>query len=148
MLEHSLAHASFSQAPRLFTAFYSSPSTDAYDGFDVEASKECSRRWLGLEDIDYRRIGKRSFWQTHVLPRLNCLQEKIVNVSQISQSDNAATEWLRSDDARKKLRVSTCDLAHLRQRGKIAFRKAGNAYLYSARDCKQLARRTDEEKAD
>ena len=163
---------------------------DAYTGFDVEASKERSGRWLALDDIDYRRIGKRSFWQTHVLPRLNCHQENIVNdsghrqkiartsnaevrrgdlrsvtcarsgdlrttstkenivnESQISNSDSGETEWLRSDAARKVLQVSTCDLAHLRQEGKIAFRKEGNAYLYSARDCEQFAWRTEKDKA-
>ena len=120
---------------------------DTYDRFDVEAAKERSRRWLALDEIDYRRIGKRSFWQMHVVPRLNCLKENIVNDSQISKHDSAECEWLRSDEARKVLQVSTCDLAHLRQGGKIAFRKAGNAYLYSARACKQFARRMDEDEA-
>ncbi len=72
-----------------------------------------------------------------------------MNDSQISQSqsDSGETEWMRSDQARKVLRVSTCDLSHLRQGGKIAFRKAGNAYLYSARDCEQFVRRPDDKKA-
>ena len=118
---------------------------DTYTGFDVAASKERSRRWLALNDIDYRRIGKRSFWHAQVVPRLKSDQEKIVNDSQISQSDSGEKEWLRSDEARKVMQVSTCDLAHLRQGGKIAFRKAGNAYLYSSRDCQQFARRTDED---
>ncbi len=71
-----------------------------------------------------------------------------MNDSQISKSDSGDDEWLRSDEARKVLRVSTCDLSHLRQGGKIASHKAGNAYLYSARDCEQFVRRNDEEKAD
>ena len=58
-----------------------------------------------------------------------------------------AAKGLVNDDARKVLRVSTCDLSHLRQGGKIAFRKAGNAYLYSARDCEQFVRRPDDKKA-
>ncbi len=120
---------------------------DTYTGFDVEASKERSLRWLRLDDIDYRRIGKRSFWQTHVVPRLNCQKENIMNDSQVSKLDSNDTEWLRSDEARKVLRVSTCDLSHLRQEGKIAFRKAGNAYLYAARDCEKFARGTKNEKA-
>ena len=33
------------------------------------------------------------------------------------------------------------------QRGKIALCKAGNAYLYSARDCEQFPQGTDDEKA-
>ncbi len=63
-----------------------------------------------------------------------------------SESDSGDTAWLRSDEARKVLRVSTCDLSHLRQGGKIAFRKAGNACLYSARDCEQFVRRPDDKK--
>ena len=43
--------------------------------------------------------------------------------------------WLNSKEARKRLRVSTCELAHLRESGKLAFRKVGNAYLYAAADC-------------
>ena len=72
-----------------------------------------------------------------------------MNDSQISksQSDSGEREWLRSDEARKVMQVSTCDLAHLRQGGKIAFRKAGNAYLYSAPDCEQFARRANQDKA-
>ena len=70
-----------------------------------------------------------------------------MNDSQISKSDSGETEWLRSDEARKVLHVSTCDLAHLRQGAKIAFRKAGNAYLYSARDCVQFVRRTEQDEA-
>ena len=73
-----------------------------------------------------------------------------MNDSQISksQSDSGEREWLRSDEARKVMHVSTCDLAHLRQGGKIVFRKTGNAYLYSAHDCEQFVRRTHEDKAD
>ncbi len=38
--------------------------------------------------------------------------------------------WVRSDEARKLLKLSTCDLAHAREAGKIPFKKSGNAYLY------------------
>lgn len=43
---------------------------DDYDGFDVEASKDRSRQWIVLEGIDSSRIGYRSYWEEHVLPRL------------------------------------------------------------------------------
>lgn len=43
---------------------------DDYEGFDVRASIERSRRWLALPGIDKSRIGRRSFWMTHVVPRL------------------------------------------------------------------------------
>jgi len=42
---------------------------DDYDGFDVEASKRRSARWAALEDVDRRRIGRKSYWDKHVLPR-------------------------------------------------------------------------------
>ena len=44
---------------------------DDYEGFDVEASKDRSREWLAFDNIDFRRIGKKSFWEEHVVPRLN-----------------------------------------------------------------------------
>jgi hypothetical protein len=43
---------------------------DAYPGFDVEASKQRSRNWLALEGVDTSRIGKRSFWEVKVVPRI------------------------------------------------------------------------------
>ena len=43
--------------------------------------------------------------------------QRVVNDSQISQSDSGEREWLRSDEARKVMQVSTCDLAHHRQGG-------------------------------
>lgn len=48
-------------------------------------------------------------------------------------------KWLTSDKARKRLRISTCDLAHLRQAGQLRFRKEGNAYLYSPDDCEKFS---------
>lgn len=43
---------------------------DDYRGFDVNKSKERSAAWMSLPDIDYSRIGKKSFWEKFVLPRL------------------------------------------------------------------------------
>ena len=43
---------------------------DDYKGFDVEASKRRSRQWLTLDDIDFNRIGKQSFWTEQVVTRL------------------------------------------------------------------------------
>lgn len=43
---------------------------DDYKGFDVEASKTRSRQWLRLPDVDFTRIGKKSFWVHNVLTRL------------------------------------------------------------------------------
>lgn len=43
---------------------------DDYPGFDVEDSKRRSKEWMSLDNIDYSRIGKKSFWEKNVLPRL------------------------------------------------------------------------------
>jgi hypothetical protein len=43
-------------------------------------------------------------------------------------------DWLTSAEARKAMRISTCELSHLRVDGELRFRKQGNAYLYSRAD--------------
>jgi len=43
---------------------------DDYQGFDVEASIERSRKWLRMDGIDYKRIGKRSFWNKTVADKM------------------------------------------------------------------------------
>jgi hypothetical protein len=40
------------------------------------------------------------------------------------------TEWLSSKEAQKKLKIKSCDLMHLREAGKLKFKKVGNAYFY------------------
>ena len=39
-----------------------------YNGFDTEESKNRSRRWLSIPDVDFTRIGYKSFWDTNVVP--------------------------------------------------------------------------------
>ena len=39
-------------------------------------------------------------------------------------------KWLNSKEARKKLKVKSCDLMHLREEGKLEFKKEGNAFFY------------------
>ncbi len=41
---------------------------DDYPGFDVDAAKKRSAAWMSLPDIDYKRIGKKSFWEKNVVP--------------------------------------------------------------------------------
>lgn len=36
---------------------------DGYKGFNVEASKERSRKWTRLPNIDKSRIGQRKYWE-------------------------------------------------------------------------------------
>jgi len=43
---------------------------DDYEGFDVEESRERSRAWTGLEGVDRTRIGRRSYWEREVVPRI------------------------------------------------------------------------------
>jgi hypothetical protein len=46
--------------------------------------------------------------------------------------------WLNSTEVRKVLRISTCDLAHLRAGGAIRAEKRGNAYHYVGEDVEAL----------
>jgi hypothetical protein len=43
---------------------------DDYAGFDVEGSKRRSEQWLSLQGVDRRRIGRRSYWISKVVPRI------------------------------------------------------------------------------
>jgi len=47
-------------------------------------------------------------------------------------------EWLTSLEVRKALKISTCDLAHLREKGRIRAEKRGNAYYYAAQDVEAM----------
>lgn len=38
--------------------------------------------------------------------------------------------WLTSKETQKRLKISGCDLMHLRVSGKLKFKKQGNAYYY------------------
>lgn len=51
--------------------------------------------------------------------------------SQIMKKDK---EFLGSKEARKELKISDCDLAHIRQEGKLRFVKKGNAFMYLKED--------------
>ena len=88
---------------------------DDYPGFQVHESKARSQLWISLGDVDRSRIGRASYWNEQVIPRL---------------SDDIPERWVRSDEARKQLKLSNCDLAHARESGEIEFKKVGNAFLY------------------
>lgn len=47
-------------------------------------------------------------------------------------------QWLTSVEVRKALKISTCDLAHLREEGGIRAEKRGNAYYYATQDVEAL----------
>jgi hypothetical protein len=44
---------------------------DDYTGFSVEASRARSLAWIVLPGIDRARIGRRSYWESNVLPHLS-----------------------------------------------------------------------------
>lgn len=87
---------------------------DDYSGFNVEESRQRSLAWLSLDGIDKKRIGRQSYWEKHVVPRIQPL------------SDN----WLSSREMAARLQVSDCELSHLRNSGKLEFEKRGNAFFY------------------
>jgi hypothetical protein len=106
---------------------------DDYQGFDVAASKARSLLWVALGGVDRSRIGRRSYWEENVVPRL--MEKSIANVPLAeSPSTDEPVEtselWVRSKDACKLLKLSTCELMHARESGKIPFKKIGNAFLY------------------
>ena len=43
-----------------------------------------------------------------------------------------SSEWLKSKEVMKTLKIGTCDVMHLREAGKLKFTKQGNAFLYAA----------------
>ena len=45
-----------------------------------------------------------------------------------------AADWLTSQEARKRLRIASCELMHLRDAGQLRFKKQGNAFLYASKD--------------
>lgn len=52
--------------------------------------------------------------------------ENIISMSKTLQN----LHYITSKEAKKVLKVSDCDLAHLRMEGKLPFVKKGNAFLY------------------
>jgi hypothetical protein len=99
---------------------------DDYRGFDVAASKARSEQWIALGEVDRSRIGRKSYWEDYVVPRLN----KPPEVQSNDTIEQTTDQWVRSADVRKALKLSTCDLAHKRQSGEIEAKKVGNAYYY------------------
>lgn len=41
--------------------------------------------------------------------------------------------WITSKEAQKLLKISGCELMHLRTSGKLVFKKQGNAYYYQVK---------------
>ena len=47
-------------------------------------------------------------------------------------------KYFTSKEAKAELKVQDCDLAHIRNAGKLQFTKKGNAYLYSKESIERL----------
>lgn len=43
---------------------------DDYTGFDVERSKKRSKQWTSIPGINKSKIGKKSYWDINILPKL------------------------------------------------------------------------------
>ena len=44
---------------------------------------------------------------------------------------NKFRQYLTSKEAKAELKIQDCDLAHIRNAGKLKFEKKGNAFMYS-----------------
>ncbi|MEQ8470615.1 MAG: hypothetical protein RIC35_05495 [Marinoscillum sp.] len=47
-------------------------------------------------------------------------------------------DWLKSKEVEKELKISSCDLMHMRTSGKLRFTKKGNSFLYDPGDVDAL----------
>ena len=50
-------------------------------------------------------------------------------------------DLLSSKEARKELKVTDCDLMHLRVAGKLRFDKKGNAFLYEKKEVEKVKKK-------
>lgn len=48
----------------------------------------------------------------------------------MSPNKDQTNNWFSSKEARTHLKISGCELMHLREKGKLEFKKVGNAYFY------------------
>ena len=48
------------------------------------------------------------------------------------------SNWLKSKDVERELKISSCDLMHLRIEGSLSFIKNGNSFLYSNIDVEKI----------
>lgn len=107
---------------------------DDYRGFDVAESKARSEQWIALGDVDRSRIGRKSYWEASVVPRISRILMPRDSSSGLLAASAESTPrdegWYASSEIRLLLKISTCDLAHLRESNQIQFKKVGRAYHY------------------
>jgi len=51
---------------------------------------------------------------------------------------NQTEQYLASKEAKTVLKVQDCDLAHIRNAGKLQFTKKGNAFMYSKKSIEEF----------
>lgn len=51
------------------------------------------------------------------------------------------SDWLKSKEVEKELKISSCDLMHIREAGKLRFMKKGNAYLYDKSEVNNIKKK-------
>ena len=56
-------------------------------------------------------------------------------------------KYLTSKEAKKELKVQDCELAHIRNSGKLQFAKKGNSYLYYKESVEELKIKQQPKKA-
>ena len=54
-------------------------------------------------------------------------------MTKINQA-NSNKQWLNSKETQKALKITGCQLMHLRKSGKLKFKKVGRAYFYLLND--------------
>ena len=57
-------------------------------------------------------------------------------------NDQKDPNWLTSDEARRALRISSCELMHLRLAGKLRFSKKGNSFFYKKDDVQKVLKKS------
>ena len=56
----------------------------------------------------------------------------------MANKNDIVSDWLKSKEVEKELKISSCDLMHLRVSGKLSFMKNGNSFLYNINDVENL----------
>ena len=71
---------------------------DNYNGFNSEDSKERSRKWLKIPNIEFNKIGYKNYWDTNVVPYIN--ENKIMKkelITEMSYTDISPEEIIRAN---------------------------------------------------
>lgn len=71
---------------------------DGYTGFNTEESKERSRRWLKVPNIEFNKIGYKNYWDTNVVPHINESKKmKKELITEMSYTDISPEEIMKAN---------------------------------------------------